>query len=542
MNCAWPARLLCLAAVLWLMLVGTQALAHASLVRTEPANASVLAQPPSAVTLTFNEDVTPTRIELVEPDGSSIEPRAIHTDGATLSVQLPTLGQGSHALSWHAISADGHPISGVLAFSVGTAAAQPTPVSGQMPGSLAAAIWLARVALYLGLLFGVGGVFFGAWVAAGAAQPHGGTGRSTRRTVDAALVLGLLSALASPGLQGADMLGLGLAQGMGLRAWQTGAASPYGPTLGIAACALVLALAAHRLRAPGAARGASLLALAGVGLALSASGHASTAPPQWLTRPAVFLHAVSAALWVGALLPLAAALHRGDALGPRVLARFSRLIVYPLVALVLAGIALAAIQLEHPSALFTTDYGRVLVLKLALVALVLLLAAHNRWHLTEAAVQARPDAARRLRRSIAVETVVLLAILAVVALWRFTVPPRSSGHAAHAAPAPLSLQLHGPNARVDLQLAPGRSGSVTITATLGDGASHAMAAREVDFTLSNEAAGIEGLHAVATQVAPGLWRADGVPIPTAGRWTVRIAILVDEFTQMRLEGTLTLSR
>jgi len=541
---AWPVWLLLLAALLALMLASPRARAHASLVQSEPANASALAQAPGALTLRFNEDVTPTRIELVEADGSKVAPRAVHAGGATLTVQLPPLGEGSHALSWHVVSADGHPVAGVVTFSVGTAAAQPTSasVSPRMAGSLAAAIWLARIALYIGLFVGVGGVFFTAWITSAGARPGVDSDHVTGRIVDGALLLGLLSAAASPGLQGADMLGLGAAQSMGWHIWRTGAGSPYGITLGIAACAMGLALVARPVRRPGAARSASLLALIGVGLALAASGHASTASPQWATRAAVFLHATGVALWVGALLPLAGALRAGSLLGPRVLARFSRLVVYPLAALVLTGLTLAVIQLGDFSALPGTDYGRVLVLKLALVALVLLLAAANRWRLTGAVARGEAGAAGRLRRSIAVETAMLLAILAVVALWRFTVPPRSLVHADHAAATQESrqLQLHHARAMVNLQLTPGRAGPVSITASIRGGASAALDARQVSYTLANSTVGIEGLHAQASQVSPGVWRADGVLIPTAGRWTVRVTILIDEFTQVSLQGTVTL--
>lgn len=541
---AWPACLLLLAALLALMLASPKARAHASLVQSEPANASALAQAPGALTLRFNEDITPTRIELVEADGSKIAPRAIHAGGATLTAQLPPLGEGVHAVSWHVVSADGHPVAGVVTFSVGTAAVRPTSVSvsTRMSGSLAAAIWLARIALYIGLFVGVGGAFFAVWITSASARPGVDPDHMTGRTIDGALLLGLLGTAASPALQGADMLGLGAAQSIGWHAWRTGVGSPYGVTLGIAAGALALALAARRVRRPEAARPASLLALIGVGLALAASGHASTAPPQWATRAAVFLHATGVALWVGALLPLASALRSGSPLGPRVLARFSRLIVYPLAALVLTGLTLAVIQLGDFSALPGTDYGRVLMLKLALVALVLLLAAANRWRLTGAVARGEASAAGRLRRSIAVETAMLLAILAVVALWRFTVPPRSLAHDDHAAAAQESrhMQLHDARATVDLQLMPGRAGPVSITASIRDGASAALDARQVGYTLANGAVGIEALHAQASQVRPGVWRADGVLIPTGGQWTVRVTILIDEFTQLSLQGTVTL--
>ncbi|MGB6100732.1 MAG: copper resistance CopC family protein, partial [Comamonas sp.] len=122
---AWPASLLLLAALLALMLASPRARAHASLVQSEPASASVLSQAPGALTLRFDEDVTPTRIEIVEADGRKVAPRDVHAGGTTLTVQLPTLGGGVHAVSWHVISADGHPVAGVVTFSVGTAAVRP---------------------------------------------------------------------------------------------------------------------------------------------------------------------------------------------------------------------------------------------------------------------------------------------------------------------------------------------------------------------------------------------------------------------------------
>ena len=60
-------------------------------------------------------------------------------------------------------------------------------------------IWLARIGVYLGLFVGVGGVFFAAWI---------GQGPGGARVISGALAIGLVSALASLGLQGLDLLNL----------------------------------------------------------------------------------------------------------------------------------------------------------------------------------------------------------------------------------------------------------------------------------------------------------------------------------------------
>ena len=47
------------------------ALAHASLIRSEPADRSVMALPPSMLTLVFNEPVSPLVLRLVRPSGDT---------------------------------------------------------------------------------------------------------------------------------------------------------------------------------------------------------------------------------------------------------------------------------------------------------------------------------------------------------------------------------------------------------------------------------------------------------------------------------------
>src|SRR5690606_3436641 len=153
-------------------------------------------------------------------------------------------------------------------------------------------------------------------------------------------------------------------------------------------------------------RATAAVALAAVGLALAASGHASTASPQMLTRPLVFIHAVAVAWWLGALLPLALAVRQGGVERETALLRFSRFIPYWLAALRLSGPVLAWIQVERVSALWTTAYGRVLLVKLALVAALLVIAAGNRWLLTVPVARGEARADRRMVAAIGFEIAV----------------------------------------------------------------------------------------------------------------------------------------
>jgi putative copper resistance protein D len=150
------------------------------------------------------------------------------------------------------------------------------------------------------------------------------------------------------------------------------------------------------------------------------------------------LHLLGAGAWLGALIPLlvlaAADPHvartRGLDLG-LVLANFSAIGVAAVATLVLSGVVNAWFLVGGVEQLFTTPYGRVLCLKLALFGAMLALAAANRVWITAAlntglmAEQARPWV-KRLRHHVLAEQVLgILVLLAVAALG--TLEPAGAG-------------------------------------------------------------------------------------------------------------------
>jgi copper transport protein len=298
------------------------AFAHAALMQAEPADGAVLATPPARLLLTFNEPVVPLVLRLVGSDGTSV-PLAGGVDaGSAVAVGLPaTVAPGSYRVRWRVISADGHPAGGSVLFSVGAPSAGPPPAAEPPDLPLRAAIWLARLALYAGLFVGVGGATF---LAVMAPASHRG-----RPFVAGACCLGLVGAPLSIGLQGLDALELPLSALTWSVAWKTGAGATFGMSAALAIAALGAGLLAGWLPS-GFARPVSLLAVVGCGAALAASGHAGTADPQWLMRPAVMVHAVAVAFWLGSLVPLglslAASSPERDSDSGAVLLRFSRTI------------------------------------------------------------------------------------------------------------------------------------------------------------------------------------------------------------------------
>src|SRR5438445_98709 len=296
-----------LIALLIALAPASEACAHASLVKAAPADGAVMPVPPATLTLTFNEPVSPLVVRLTGPDGAELAPIAVTAQATTITISAPpALRRGTHVLSWRVISADGHPVGGSLMFSIGarSPAAQPENLADR---SVRAALWAVRVVMYVALFVGAGGAFFAAWIADGAAR---------RAWIVFVLAAGLVAVALSVGLQGLDALDLPLSGLQHKLAWEAGLATSYGATAVAAALALLVAVFGCVAKSASTARASSLVGVIGAGLALSLSGHASTAAPQLLNRPAVFLHAVCVAFWIGSLLPLCLAVGSARARSP----------------------------------------------------------------------------------------------------------------------------------------------------------------------------------------------------------------------------------
>ncbi len=169
--------------------------------------------------------------------------------------------------------------------------------------------------------------------------------------------------------------------------------------------------------------------------AMAWAGHAAAAEPLGLVAAlADACHLVAAGLWLGALLPLALLLRAAsresgaDARPYAVLAvrRFSTLALMAMLAIVATGLGNAWVEVGSVPALVGTRYGRLLLVKIALLGPILGLAAANRRRLLPAlsgdgATVGRPAMAR-LSRFIVWELALALLILAVTAMLSLTVP------------------------------------------------------------------------------------------------------------------------
>ena len=147
--------------------------AHATLIRSEPADGAVLDEAPQRLVLTFNEPVSPLVLRLIAADGTATPLDRVTLADQTVTVDLPpALGDGSYVASWRVVSADGHPIGGSVVFSVGVAGAAATrPPDAAPDRPLEAAIVIVRTLVYAGLFM----------VSAGCSSPPSSPRRRRRR-------------------------------------------------------------------------------------------------------------------------------------------------------------------------------------------------------------------------------------------------------------------------------------------------------------------------------------------------------------------------
>lgn len=114
--------------------------AHSALVSTDPADGSSLRTAPTAVTLTFNEDVKGqfSKVIVTDPKGRQVA-EAATVAGPVVSARLPAgLVDGRYRVVYSVVSADTHRIAGELHFTLATSGAPTSTSSTSSPATTSA--------------------------------------------------------------------------------------------------------------------------------------------------------------------------------------------------------------------------------------------------------------------------------------------------------------------------------------------------------------------------------------------------------------------
>ena len=144
---------------LWAGRAGTVS-AHAELTSSTPVDGAVLDAVPAEVELVFSENVgTPAALTVLGPDGSELGGGDLAVVGDTMSrtVDGGAGAAGAYTISYQVTSADGHPVSGSIGFSIGgSGAPAPATASSSDPTTASPAVvagLAAAAAIALGVAF-----------------------------------------------------------------------------------------------------------------------------------------------------------------------------------------------------------------------------------------------------------------------------------------------------------------------------------------------------------------------------------------------------
>jgi cytochrome c oxidase assembly factor CtaG/putative copper export protein len=196
---------------------------------------------------------------------------------------------------------------------------------------------------------------------------------------------------------------------------------------------VMVAVLSRTTTTPGAAMG--LLALAFFALLPpSLTGHSASSANPEVAVTGVALHIAAVVPWVGGLAMLAwhalagggarAAPDAGTTTLEIAAGRFSRMALWCYVAVGVSGLAIAVVSLPHPSGLYTTDYGRLMLVKTAAFVSLGYLGWIHRRHTLPAVAARKPRAFARLA---AVESAMMAGTIGVAVALTRTAPPAVSG-------------------------------------------------------------------------------------------------------------------
>lgn len=518
------------------------AFAHAELTSSSPANQAILAEKPSEILLTFSETVDPVgdSIRLVDAEGNPapLGPIDQSQGDTTLRAPVPaTIADGTYIVGWQAISADSHKIRGAFTFSVG--AATPT-----VPGVIDEIFDAGGADRSDSLLLGVGrfisyagiGVLLGALFLAAMLVPELiGERRIGTLLVAAALasVVGTAVMFAAQAhlISGSYFTWTEVVQIQSGQWWLARLAA-------IGLFALFIPVRSFLASTPGRVELAlASLAVCGV---VAAGGHAVAGDIVVVGFVSTVFHVAAMSIWLGGLALLTLGVSRSWFWWTA--SQFSPWALGAVVALALTGSVNAWRQLGSLSELTDSSYGRWLVVKLLLVALVVVVAFFSRRLARsddedvpqldepigdlEATVASSPqEAPVALRRTVLFELAgVALILMSTAGLVNS--PPPPSAATTESGSAVVGDRI------VQVELEPAVTDGTEMHVYLSSPSGGLDRPDEITVTASLPSADLGPLDIETVPAGPNHVIATDVSLPVAGLWTFDVTARFGEFDQV----------
>lgn len=535
-----------------LALVPAVAQAHAAFQDSSPAPGARLGSSPGQITLAFTEPLNRelTTVRIVNARSRRPIAGAVSFGAGNRMMLRPSrpLPTGAYGVQWHTVSVrDGHTLEGSFGFGV-----RATPVGGEAQleqSPLARGGWLRvllRAAWYVALFFFGGGLLCSLllstrehpaqWLllrtGAGVTAPGGRADPSLAPIWTRTRAAGWIAVAAGVGVALAETRdAAGSLSWHSLDAYLFSTASGAARVLAVAAVLLAVLLMDRF-------RGVAALALVASLAAVAVGGHANSASPRALALVSDWAHLLASVLWAGGIAQivvtwLPGVLARSPADRGRVmrevLDRFGLLALPAFAVVVIAGGANALIELGSIPQLWQTAYGRVLIVKIALVGAIGAASFTHAFLLRPRVVaggRGHASAERRHWRLLRSQPALAVPVLGAAALLvAFPLPPRQLLERAEASRATIAAAPLPPPGPGQLTVAE-EAGPWIAAAWVGPGApgSTSVTVRLLDYKVHPVPAWIQLTGARTAGCGPGCVTFSTTPAPATLRLRARLGI------------------
>jgi copper transport protein len=502
--------------------------AHAYIIKSFPVDNQNLHQPPQNVSIEFSEEIQPSFhfMQVIDQNGKRVDQGNEHIESNNPKILKtnvkPNLPVGIYTIKWKIVSADGHPVDGVIPFQIGKAGSQISLLKGKTLGyvphlDLIIIRWAQYIsgAIYIGMLF-----FYLCILPKGSLQ-SASMEKQYRWVFNVAYVLLFLSIFISLPLEAVVQTNRSWLDVWDLSILKEMISNSTFGQVWLYQFILTLLLGIFSFRMFAKKNNGSLWIAFIIGITVivlkAMTSHASSAENKILTITMDSLHLVSASIWIGSLIAMLTFLPLRKKEEGRIFFRGIVHLFFPwgvflVFILAASGVYSSFLYIPTISSIFHTNYGKVLLGKIVLFFIMLLFAFVN-------SMKARKLKPNGWRFTLWGEAITGLAVL-VMAVILTNLPTAMS------APGPFNETKALSKNTISLKIGPNISGQNTFNVVIKDQRGKPITKIEqvsLTFTSKEMAMGDNTINAQKKET--GRYQAQGMYFNMAGRWNVHVHVL-----------------
>ncbi|PGV57277.1 copper resistance protein [Bacillus cereus] len=515
-----------LIACVFIILIPKSASAHANVVKSNPTENETLKKAPPVVKIEFDEDIQVSHFNTLfvrDSSGKRVDLKDAHIDKSNkklLEAGLKeNLKNGLYSIQWKAISADGHPIQGVIPFRIGSAEAGTDDIKVEEMGYVPKIDMIVeRGILYTSFSLFIGVLLFNLILYKGSESQVQSRSKKIIWISLFGIFISLLFNLPLQAKINADVSWLEAFDPLLLK--ETLQLSVFGyvwiTQMALISMFIIVTYFAMKREKLSSFKVWSIPILLFIGLLVmkAFNSHAYGLKFKEIAVVMDFLHLFAASLWVGGLSSIILLLRKEDgkwAMYWDAIKRFSPWATGTVIVILLTGLFNSTFFIPTIHSLFDTKYGLALLAKILLfVCMGILGIIHY--------VKGRMRAQQRLGATVKVEFIIGVIVFIIVAfMTNVQTPPMPP-----TGPFTESKQLDN-GYELTLNVSPNKVGQNTFHITLKDENGQPVTDME-QIILTTQSLDMnmgKGSFKVSA-VSPGEYEAEGMYINMTGNWNIHV--------------------